>query len=159
MRRPPEDLRDAARRDRTDGPDAPRAGDRAGDEAPARPAGTTNHDVQRSEQRDTLVIEAAALVVCQRWKLALLWLLLSGPRRYMQLARRLAGVTPTMLTEQLRALERDGLVHRPTPAKRVARARHVEYALTPLGEAPRPVLLAFGEWARRYAEWARTRPQ
>jgi DNA-binding HxlR family transcriptional regulator len=48
----------------------------------------------------------------------------------------------------LRARVLLGFVHRATPAEPVAGPKHVEYALTPLGEALRPVLLAIKEWAR-----------
>jgi DNA-binding HxlR family transcriptional regulator len=58
----------------------------------------------------------------------------AGPRRFTALRNRLAGVSEKMLTQTLRALERDGLVTRtvyPTVPPRV------EYELTTLGETLR----------------------
>ena len=94
-------------------------------------------------------VEYAASVLCKRWKAALLYLLGSGHQRYNALARRLPSTTPKMLTQQLRELERDGLL------LRIARSdgpRHVEYTLTPMGEALRPVVEALAAWGREYQE-------
>lgn len=54
-------------------------------------------------------IEAAA-VLCKRWKPAIRCLLVRGHQRCDALHRRLPGGTPTMLTQQLRELEQNGLV-------------------------------------------------
>ncbi|MEC3977980.1 winged helix-turn-helix transcriptional regulator [Amycolatopsis sp. H20-H5] len=67
-----------------------------------------------------------------------------GPARFAALRRRLAGITPKMLTQTLRALERDGLVTRtvyPTVPPRV------EYALTALGVSADGLLEAVGVWS------------
>ena len=67
-----------------------------------------------------------------------------GACRFTQLRKRLSGVSEKMLTQTLRALERDGLVHRtvyPTVPVRV------EYELTPLGQTLREPLRALTEWS------------
>ena len=67
-----------------------------------------------------------------------------GACRFSQLRKRLSGVSEKMLTQTLRALERDGLVHRtvyPTVPVRV------EYALTPLGQTLREPLKMLTEWS------------
>ncbi len=92
-------------------------------------------------------IEEAATVLCKRWKPALLYLLGSGRQRYNALARRLPSATPKMLTQQLRELERDGLVFR---MERSGGPRHVEYSLAPMGEALRPVIEELADWAGQY---------
>src|SRR3989337_1445022 len=67
----------------------------------------------------------------------------SGTLRYSELARRIAGVGQTMLTQTLRSLERDGLVTRTiTPSVPVT----VEYALTPLGESLQDLMLGIKRW-------------
>ena len=84
-------------------------------------------------------------VIGGRWKLIILWRLLDRVQRYSDLQRSLPGVTPKMLTQQLRELEEDGIVHREVyrqvPPK-------VEYSLTPLGESLRPIILAIHEWGK-----------
>src|SRR4051794_20426584 len=51
-------------------------------------------------------------VIGGRWKLILLYHLSFGVLRYSDLQRHLPGITPKMLTQQLRELEEDGIVHR-----------------------------------------------
>ena len=51
-------------------------------------------------------------MISGRWKLEILWLLSHGKRRFGELKRGLPGITQHMLTAQLRALERDGLIRR-----------------------------------------------
>jgi DNA-binding HxlR family transcriptional regulator len=51
-----------------------------------------------------------------------------------------------MLTQQLRELEKDGIVHRQVYAQIPPK---VEYSLTPLGESLRPVVDAMCEWGLR----------
>lgn len=64
--------------------------------------------------------------------------------RYSDLSRRIAGVSQKMLTQTLRVLERDGLLHREvTPSVPV----RVDYSLTPLGESLRALMSAFKDWA------------
>ena len=67
-----------------------------------------------------------------------------GVCRFTELRKRLSGVSEKMLTQTLRALERDGLVRRTVyPVVPV----RVEYALTPLGETLREPLKALTEWS------------
>ncbi|MFG1644643.1 winged helix-turn-helix transcriptional regulator [Amycolatopsis sp. NPDC049252] len=67
-----------------------------------------------------------------------------GPCRFTQLRNRLSGVSEKMLTQTVRALERDGLVRRTVyPAVPV----RVEYALTPLGQTLRAPLKALTDWS------------
>jgi DNA-binding HxlR family transcriptional regulator len=101
---------------------------------------------------ETGAIEAAAAVLCRRWKPSILWALGAGPRRYNALAAALSHVTPKVLTEQLRELMRDGLVAR---TAHQSGPKHVEYALTPAGAAMLPTLAAMDAWGRAWAGGAR----
>jgi DNA-binding HxlR family transcriptional regulator len=54
-----------------------------------------------------------AQLIGGKWKLIILQILIfQGMKRFNELRRLINGITQTMLTSQLRALERDGLVHR-----------------------------------------------
>ncbi|MER7685996.1 helix-turn-helix domain-containing protein [Streptomyces sp. NPDC097610] len=69
--------------------------------------------------------------------------------RYSDLGRRLAGISPKMLTQTLRSLERDGiLVRTVTPSVPV----RVDYALTPLGASLAGLLSAVKDWAELHIE-------
>jgi len=69
--------------------------------------------------------------------------------RFTQLRKRLSGVSEKMLTQTLRALERDGLVLRTVYPEVPVR---VEYELTPLSETLREPLKALTEWSLRHTE-------
>ncbi|MFF8725716.1 winged helix-turn-helix transcriptional regulator [Streptomyces sp. NPDC015171] len=76
----------------------------------------------------------------------------TGPRRYSDLGRRIAGVSPKMLTQTLRALERDGIISRTvTPSVPV----RVDYALTPLGTSLAGLLSAVKDWAETHFDEVR----
>jgi len=79
-----------------------------------------------------------------KWVTLLLVALSDGARRYGELSRQVPGASQKMLTQSLRALERDGLVTRSvTPSVPV----RVDYELTGLGVSLLPVLRAIKEWA------------
>jgi DNA-binding HxlR family transcriptional regulator len=80
-----------------------------------------------------------------RWKMMILSHLFAGPlMRFSELQRAIPKVSQKMLIQQLRDLERHGivsrLVHPQVPPK-------VEYGLTDLGRALGPVFLALLDWA------------
>ncbi len=82
-------------------------------------------------------------VIGGRWKVIILWFLLQKTMRFSDLLRTMAGITQKMLTQQLRELERDRIVHRTVypqvPPK-------VEYSLTPLGRTLKPIVEAMHHW-------------
>lgn len=71
-----------------------------------------------------------------------------GRRRNGELARELEGVTPKMLTQTLRVLERDGLVRREVYPVIPPR---VEYELTELGQNLAGLLTQIRSWAEQHA--------
>ncbi|HZP84913.1 MAG TPA: helix-turn-helix domain-containing protein [Chthonomonadaceae bacterium] len=87
--------------------------------------------------------EVTLAVIGGRWKILILWHLFQKVKRFSELRRDIGGITQKMLTEQLRELERDGVIHRKVypqvPPK-------VEYSLTPLGESLKPVVDAMAAW-------------
>jgi DNA-binding HxlR family transcriptional regulator len=93
-------------------------------------------------------IRDAVTVLCRRWRSDIVWHLRRGPLRYTALLSRLPAVAHKVLTDQLRALEREGVV-----ARHVIRggARHVEYRLTELGAALPPILDRLRAWGIAHA--------
>jgi DNA-binding HxlR family transcriptional regulator len=93
-------------------------------------------------------VQAALKVLEGRWKLTILFELF-GERtlRFSELERAIPGITQKMLIQQLRDLERDGIVartvHPVVPPK-------VEYRLTPGGEELCPALDELLFWAQRW---------
>ncbi|MEU0316503.1 helix-turn-helix domain-containing protein [Nocardioides sp. NPDC006273] len=89
-------------------------------------------------------IDAALDVVSGKWKGLILWELDEhGVRRFAELRRGLPGVSEKMLTQHLREMEQDGLVHREVYAEVPPR---VEYSLTEHGHALNVALEPLGQW-------------
>ncbi|MDN5725317.1 MAG: helix-turn-helix transcriptional regulator [Propionibacteriales bacterium] len=91
-------------------------------------------------------LDSALDVVSGKWKVLVLWELHAhGVRRFAQLRRGLPGVSEKMLTQHLRQMEQDGLIHREVfpevPPK-------VEYSLTEAGAALNTALEPLGVWGR-----------
>lgn len=93
-------------------------------------------------------VEAALEVIGGKWKGVVLWHLLGGTLRFGQLRRAAGTVTQRTLTKQLRELEADGLI---TRTIHPVVPPHVDYALTPKGEALRGVLTALRTWGEEHA--------
>ena len=85
--------------------------------------------------------------IADKWTGLVVLALSDGRLRFGELRNRVGGVTPKVLTETLRALERDGLVTRKVYAEVPPR---VEYALTPTGRSLKEPLHAIQEWAERH---------
>ncbi|WP_404816525.1 winged helix-turn-helix transcriptional regulator [Streptomyces thermolineatus] len=89
-------------------------------------------------------IDAALDVVSGKWKGLILWELdAHRVRRFAELRRGLPGVSEKMLTQHLREMEKDGLVHREVHAEVPPR---VEYSLTEHGRTLNQALGPLGVW-------------
>ncbi len=86
-------------------------------------------------------------IIGGKWKSLVLWHLSYKTLRFSQLQRRLFKVTQKMLTQQLRELERDGLIDRKVYAEVPPR---VEYSLTELGQSVVPILQMMYQWGKDY---------
>jgi DNA-binding HxlR family transcriptional regulator len=84
-----------------------------------------------------------------RWTVLVIGALELGPRRFGQLERTAGGISAKVLTQVLRALERDGIVTR-TLYPEVP--PHTEYELTPLGRELIAPLAALRAWAEAHIE-------
>lgn len=95
-------------------------------------------------------VEATLDVIGGKWKVVILFHLThEGIHRFAELRRKIPGVSERMLTQQLRELETDGIVHREVypevPPK-------VEYSLTEYGKTLRPITEVMCEWGGRHIE-------
>lgn len=89
-----------------------------------------------------------------RWKIPLIFHLLAGAKRFSELLRALTGVTQKVLTQQLREMERHGLVERKVFAQVPPK---VVYSLTPLGRSLKPVVDAMCRWGDLHGSSAAAR--
>ena len=91
-------------------------------------------------------------IVGDSWTILILRdLVVSGPRRFQDFERSLAGVSPNTLSARLKRLEEHGIVERRFYEQHPPRA---EYVLTEKGGELRPVLRALLDWGRRHTCWA-----
>jgi DNA-binding HxlR family transcriptional regulator len=90
------------------------------------------------EIRDTF------LIIGGKWKSMILYVLVSeGVVRFNQLKKIVSGISQKMLTQQLRELERDGLVTRKVFPENPP---HVEYSMTKLGLSLGTIYQAVHKW-------------
>ena len=89
-------------------------------------------------------VEATLDIIGGKWKSIILFRVLEETRRFNELRRLVPNLTQRMLTNQLRELERDGLIARKIYAQVPPK---VEYSITDLGKTLEPVLMALTQWA------------
>jgi DNA-binding HxlR family transcriptional regulator len=95
-------------------------------------------------------VEATLNVIGGKWKVVILFSLTSdGTLRFAELRRKIPGISERMLTQQLRELERDCIVHRKVYAEVPPK---VEYSLTTYGKTLRPITEAMCKWGRKHVE-------
>ena len=92
-------------------------------------------------------VEAAIDVFGGKWKPLILWWLQQRTWRFAQLRRQIPGITEKMLAQQLRELERDGIVERKVYATVPPK---VEYFLTTYGRSLKRPLRAICDWGRTH---------
>jgi DNA-binding HxlR family transcriptional regulator len=99
----------------------------------------------RSFRERALQSMDAIELLATRWRITILHILREGPLRTREIQAAIPEVSPKMMTQTLRGMERDGLlvreVHTPGP-------RHVEYRLTPMGSSLIPPLQELCRWAK-----------
>jgi DNA-binding HxlR family transcriptional regulator len=87
----------------------------------------------------------AAEMLGDRWTLLIVRDLMTGAHRFSEIQRGLPGISPTLLAQRLRLLERHGIVER-----RPVDEGRPEYWLTLVGQDLAPALLGLGSWAARH---------
>ena len=88
-------------------------------------------------------------VIGGKWKPAILYMIDMGIDRFGQMQKRLPGISKRMLTNHLRELETDGIVHRKVFAEVPPK---VIYSLTDKGKTLEPIFVAMEEWGMYYGE-------
>ena len=91
--------------------------------------------------------EHAVQILGKRWTGLLLLALMDGPRRFCELTSLVEGLSDRVLSDRLRELEVEDIVHRVVYPQIPVR---VEYQLTPKGRALKPVVEAIQVWAEQW---------
>ena len=102
---------------------------------------------QSADVREVCPAEEAMEVFGGKWRVGIVHHLESGPLRFNELRRRLPGITQKMLTQQLRHLQRYGIVERQQFEEIPPR---VEYSLTGTGTSLLPLLRKISQWSQKH---------
>ena len=93
-------------------------------------------------------VNATLHVIGGRWKILVIYHLADGIARFNELQRAVPGISKRVLAQQLRHLERDGIVARRVYDQSPPR---VEYSLTDFGRTLEPLMERLCEWGETYA--------
>lgn len=115
----------------------------------------TNVDNQEDKNEKKFVFDeescpvtATMQVLGGKWKAILINAIYhTSPARFGELKRSVKGITQSMLTQQLRELEEDGLISRKIYAEIPPR---VEYTLTDFGLTLSPIMQSMANWGKEY---------
>ena len=91
-------------------------------------------------------------LIGNKWKMLILRNLMSRPWRFNEMLRSIPGISRKVLTDNLRALELDGII---TWTAYPEMPPRVEYALSDLGETMRPIIKALEVWGTGYQKRVR----
>lgn len=103
----------------------------------------------KTQQPYTCGLVPALEVIGGKWKALILWEMNTGPRRFGELKRRVAGISEKMLIQALRELETDGVVHREVFHEVPPR---VEYSVTEFGATLNAALEPLCCWGEQHME-------
>jgi DNA-binding HxlR family transcriptional regulator len=92
-------------------------------------------------------VAKACEIFGERWTPLILRELICGSTRFNDLRRGVPLLSPTVLSDRLKALEKAGVVER----RRSSTGKGLEYHLTVAGQEFKPIILALGEWGQRWA--------
>lgn len=86
-------------------------------------------------------------LIGNKWKLLIIRNLFASDQRFTDFTKTIPAISKKVLTDNLRALENDGLIDRTVYAEVPPR---VVYSLSPLGNTLKPVINAMQEWGESY---------
>ena len=98
-------------------------------------------------QKENCPVAATLELIGGKYKALILWHLAEKKLRFSELKKEIQGATPKMLTQQLRELEANNLIHREVFAVVPPK---VEYSLTELGRSLMPILVSMRDWGSSY---------
>jgi DNA-binding HxlR family transcriptional regulator len=103
--------------------------------------------IYNSPELKSCPIEATFKIIGKKWAVLIIREMFRGTTQFNRFLENIEGITPKVLTERLRELEKFGIIKRRIVSEYPIR---VEYELTDLGKGFEPVLLAAGSFSMRY---------
>ncbi|RKO69732.1 transcriptional regulator [Sphingobacterium puteale] len=100
---------------------------------------------ERAIEEKICPLEFAVNTISGKWKIPIVWRINEGEKRPSEMLRGIAKVDRRVLNQQLKELERDGILYKKNFNELPPR---VEYSLTPLGEKLVSVLWKLNDWGK-----------
>ena len=92
-------------------------------------------------------VQSALLALSGKWKLLVLMTINNGNKRFGEIEKSIAKITPKVLSKELDELERLGFIKKGSPQRS---AGHPEYHLTPHYKTLRKIIKEMKKWGSRY---------
>lgn len=99
-------------------------------------------------------VATTLMLIGNKWKIFIIQQLMDRPFRFSELCRAIPGISEKVLTDNLRAMEKDGLITRTVFPEVPPRT---EYALSELGNTMRPIIESMATWGTGYQQIVRER--
>ena len=105
--------------------------------------------MKTKEELPDCPVATTVQLIGNKWKLLILRNLLARPWRFNEMLRSIPGISQKVLTDNLRAMEKDGIIIRTVYPEVPPR---VEYSLSDLGDTMRPIIKAMEVWGKNYQQ-------
>ena len=99
-------------------------------------------------------VATTLMLIGNKWKIFIIQQLMDRPFRFSELRRAIPGISEKVLTDNLRAMEKNGLITRTVFPEVPPRT---EYALSELGNTMRPIIESMATWGTGYQQIVRER--
>ena len=99
-------------------------------------------------------VATTLMLIGNKWKIFIIQQLMDRPFRFSELRRAIPGISEKVLTDNLRAMDKDGLITRTVFPEVPPRT---EYALSELGNTMRPIIESMATWGTGYQQIVRER--
>ena len=97
-------------------------------------------------------VATTLMLIGNKWKIFIIQQLMDRPFRFSELRRAIPGISEKVLTDNLRAMEKDGIITRTVFPEAPPRT---EYALSELGDTRRPIIESMATWGTGYQQLVR----
>lgn len=97
-------------------------------------------------------VATTLMLIGNKWKIFIIQQLMDRPFRFSELHRAIPGISEKVLTDNLRAMEKDGIITRTVFPEVPPRT---EYALSELGDTMRPIIESMATWGTGYQQLVR----
>lgn len=97
-------------------------------------------------------VATTLMLIGNKWKIFIIQQLMDRPFRFSELRRAIPGISEKLLTDNLRAMEKNGIITRTVFPEVPPRT---EYALSELGNTMRPIIESMATWGTGYQQLVR----